>query len=110
MSIRAPCCKLWFDCPECHIDKFGEEGHELEKSYEMIFACKKCKRTFRKQVDEFEEADEHCPHCDNHFMPEAKEPERKMVIEFKAEKGHENKMFIDEREKDRGMVLQKDIW
>ena len=38
-------------------------------------------------------------------MPEAKEVERKMVIEFKAEKGHENKMFIDDREKDRGLVM-----
>ena len=40
-------------------------------------------------------------------MPEAKEQERKMVIEFKAEKGHENKMFKDEREKERDLVLNK---
>ena len=32
-----------------------------------------------------------------------------MIIEFKAEKGHENKMFKDEREKERERVLQKDI-
>ena len=31
-----------------------------------------------------------------------------MVIEFKAEKGHENKMFKDEREKERNRVLQKE--
>ena len=44
-------------------------------------------------------------------MIEAKsrETEGKLVIEFKAEKGHENKMFKDEREKDRNRVLQKDI-
>ena len=30
----------------------------------------------------------------------------KLVIEFKAEKGHENKVFKDEREKDRSRVLQ----
>ena len=43
-------------------------------------------------------------------MPEAKTPEQsgKLVIEFKAEKGHENKMFKDEREKERGRVLQKE--
>ena len=40
-------------------------------------------------------------------MPEAKEPEKKMVIEFKAEKGHENKMFKDDREKERDRVLLK---
>ena len=34
----------------------------------------------------------------------------KLVIEFKAEKGHENKMFKDEREKERGRVLEKDVW
>ena len=44
-------------------------------------------------------------------MIEAKsrETQGKLVIEFKAEKGHENKMFKDEREKDRNRVLQKDI-
>ena len=44
-------------------------------------------------------------------MPEAVTPEQKgkLVIEFKAEKGHENKMFKDEREKERQRVLQKDI-
>ena len=108
VAIRAPCCKKWYDCPECHEEK--NPDHELEKSNEMIFACKKCKKVFRKQIEEFEEADEHCPGCDNHYMPEAKEPERKMVIEFKAEKGHENKMFKDEREKERGLVLDKNVW
>ena len=49
--------------------------------------------------------------CDNHFMPEAKTPHDngRLVIEFKAEKGHENKMFKDEREKERERVLQKDL-
>ena len=28
-----------------------------------------------------------------------------MVIEFKGQKGHENKMFIDDREKHRAKVL-----
>ena len=40
-------------------------------------------------------------------MPEAKEAERKLVVEFKAEKGHENKMFKDEREKERSLVMNK---
>ena len=76
----------------------------------MVFACKKCRKVFRKQIEDFEEADEHCPACDNHFMPEAKEPERRLVVEFKTEKGHENKMFKDEREKERSLVLDKEVW
>ena len=58
VAIRAPCCKKWFDCPECHE---ATQDHELEKTTEMVMACKKCKKVFRKDVGEFEEADEHCP-------------------------------------------------
>ncbi len=51
----------------------------------MIFVCKKCKKVFRKQVEEYEEADEFCPGCDNHYVIEAKTIENtgKLVIEFK---------------------------
>ena len=43
-------------------------------------------------------------------MIEAKtrETEGKLVIEFKAEKGHEGHMFKDEREKERQRVLMPD--
>merc|ERR1712227_722381 len=77
----------------------------------MVFLCKKCKRCFRKNIEEFEEADEYYPHCDNHWMIEAKTPEMKgkFVIGFQMEKGHEHKMVKDDREKDRKIVLQKDI-
>ena len=35
---------------------------ELEKSAEMTMACKKCRKVFRKDINEdFEEADEFCP-------------------------------------------------
>ena len=104
VAIRAPCCKKWYDCPECHEE---QQDHELEKTMELVLLCKKCKKAFRKEVGEFEEADEYCPHCDNHFMIEAKTPETegKLVMSFKAEKGHENKMFKDEREKDRKKAL-----
>ena len=111
VAIRAPCCRKWFDCPECHEET---QDHELEKTTEMVFACKKCKKVFRKLVEEFEEADEYCPNCDNHFMPEAKTPqsEGKLMIAFKAEKGHEHKVMKDDREKDRGRTLMKDgnLW
>ena len=58
VAIRAPCCRKWFDCPDCHAEM---TDHDLEKTLEMVFACKKCKKVFRKNVEEFEEADEYCP-------------------------------------------------
>ncbi len=45
VSIRAPCCQKWFDCPECHAEA---SDHELTKTFDMVFACKKCKKVFRK--------------------------------------------------------------
>ena len=47
VSVRSPCCKKWFDCPECHAES---ESHELTKTTEMIFGCKKCKKVFRKDM------------------------------------------------------------
>ena len=73
----------------------------------MVFACKKCKKVFRKDSENYEDADEYCPACDNHYVIEAKTLEQKgrLVVEFEAKKGHENKMFIDEREKQRAPTL-----
>ena len=34
----------------------------------MAFLCKKCKKAFRKDMTEYEESDEYCPHCDNHYV------------------------------------------
>ena len=78
---------------------------------ELVLACKKCKKVFRKDVSEFEEADEHCPRCDNHYMIEAKTPETqgKLVIEFETEAGHDHKMFKDDREKERNRVIDADV-
>ena len=47
----------------------------------MIFACKKCKKCFRKDAREFEDSDEYCPHCDNHFIIDAKTPKAALSIE-----------------------------
>ena len=65
VSIRAPCCKQWFDCAECHAET---QDHRLKKTTEMAFACKKCKKVFRKDMSNYEESDEYCPHCDNHYV------------------------------------------
>jgi hypothetical protein len=38
------------------------EDHEIFRSPEIILACKKCKKVFRKDVnEEGDEADEYCP-------------------------------------------------
>ena len=107
VQVRAQCCKKWFDCPQCHAEN---EDHEIMKSPEIVLACKKCKHCFRKDVStEFDECDEFCPRCDNHYVIHAETPESKgkLVIEFEQERGFEHKMFKDERERDRqGLSLQ----
>ncbi|KAN0099575.1 hypothetical protein V8E51_013350 [Hyaloscypha variabilis] len=78
VSIRSPCCRKWFDCAECHAE---QESHPLLQKTEMVFACKKCKKAFRKDAEEFEESDEYCPHCDNHFVLEAVTPKPMLKVE-----------------------------
>ncbi|KAH7629086.1 hypothetical protein SMAC4_02204 [Sordaria macrospora] len=78
VSVRSPCCRKWFDCPECHAES---ETHPLKKTLEMTFACKKCKKCFRKDATEFEDADEYCPHCDNHYILEAVTPKAALRVE-----------------------------
>ncbi|KAI0738920.1 hypothetical protein C8Q80DRAFT_217648 [Daedaleopsis nitida] len=65
VAIRAPCCKQWFDCAKCHAET---QSHRLAKTSEMAFLCKKCKKAFRKDMTEYDESDEYCPHCDNHYV------------------------------------------
>lgn len=60
VSIRAPCCRRFFDCPECHAEA---SDHELLKRDELAFVCKKCRKAFRRDVHDFVEdsAAEYCP-------------------------------------------------
>ncbi|KAG1742512.1 hypothetical protein EDB19DRAFT_1894928 [Suillus lakei] len=78
VSIRAPCCKQWFDCAECHAET---QDHRLGKTTEMAFMCKKCKKAFRKDMANYEESDEFCPHCDNHYVIDAKTPQAVIGVE-----------------------------
>ncbi|KAI5799198.1 zinc finger protein [Peziza echinospora] len=80
VSIRSPCCRKWFDCAECHR---ASETHPLQQASEMVFACKKCKKCFRKDTSDWDVdgSDEYCPHCDNHFVIEAKEPKAMLQVE-----------------------------
>ena len=89
--------KKWFDCPECHAE---QEKHSLLQTFDMTFACKKCRKCFRKDAQEFEESDEYCPHCDNHFIIDAKTPKAALSIESEDVRV-DNKMLKDERVKSK---------
>ncbi|KAI9880881.1 MAG: hypothetical protein M1830_010476 [Pleopsidium flavum] len=62
----------------CHQET---EDHLLLQKFDMTFACKKCKKCFRKDAQEFDDSDEYCPHCDNHFVLEAMTPKPALKIE-----------------------------
>ncbi|KAE8311214.1 hypothetical protein BDV41DRAFT_578875 [Aspergillus transmontanensis] len=66
------------------------------KTTEMVFACKKCKKCFRKDSTEFEESDEYCPHCDNHFVLEAVTPKPALQVEGEDAR-IDNRMLKDDR-------------
>lgn len=65
----------------------------------MTFACKKCKKCFRKDAQEFEDSDEYCPNCDNHFVIDAKTPKAALSVESEDVRVN-NKMLKDERVKE----------
>ncbi|KAJ8061736.1 hypothetical protein OCU04_009533 [Sclerotinia nivalis] len=94
VSIRSPCCRKWFDCAECHHEA---ESHPLKRTTEMTFACKKCKKAFRKDfADETDDGDEYCPHCDNHYVINAVEP--KPMLKFEGEDiRKDSRMIKDDR-------------
>lgn len=62
----------------------------------MTFACKKCKKCFRKDATEFEDADEYCPHCDNHYILEAVTPKAALRVEGEDAR-MDNRMLKDDR-------------
>ncbi|KAG6901690.1 hypothetical protein C0995_009181 [Termitomyces sp. Mi166 len=65
---------------------------------EMIFMCKKCKKAFRKDMSAYEESDEYCPHCDNHYVLEAKTPQAVVGVEGEDARV-DNRMLKDDRVK-----------
>ncbi|WVQ96580.1 hypothetical protein IAU59_003685 [Kwoniella sp. CBS 9459] len=108
VAIRAPCCKKFFDCPECHAET---QDHKLRRTLEMTFLCKKCKKAFRKDMDAYEESDEYCPHCDNHYVIEAVEPKAALRVEGEDVR-MDNRMLKDDRLKDkpeRSLFSEKDV-
>jgi len=73
VSFRTACCNAWVDCAECHEEM--KLGHDLVIPTEMVFACKACQKCFRKDMSAFQENDEYCPFCHNHFVIEAETAE-----------------------------------
>ncbi|KAJ4538165.1 hypothetical protein HRR77_007204 [Exophiala dermatitidis] len=119
VSIRSPCCKFirrqtrnshgededggliprkgrkWFDCAECHAES---EDHPLLQSFDMTFICKKCKKAFRKNTKDWDESDEYCPNCDNHFVIDAVTPKAALKVESDDTR-MDARMLKDERVK-----------
>ncbi|KAJ3000498.1 hypothetical protein HDV02_005363 [Globomyces sp. JEL0801] len=50
--------------------------------------------TFKSYVSEFDEADEYCPHCDNHYILDAKTPAMGIGVE-----GDDPRLMRDYRER-----------
>ena len=66
------------------------------KATEMTFICKKCRKAFRKNVEEFDESDEYCPNCDNHYVLDAKTPQAALKVES-ADTRMDARMLKDDR-------------
>ena len=45
VSIRAPCCKKWFDCPMCHLE--SSPGHEIKYDTIVVFDRIRERESFR---------------------------------------------------------------
>eukprot|EP00766_Chilomastix_caulleryi_P000513 gnl/Chilomastix_caulleri/1501.p1 GENE.gnl/Chilomastix_caulleri/1501~~gnl/Chilomastix_caulleri/1501.p1 ORF type:complete len:128 (+),score=17.05 gnl/Chilomastix_caulleri/1501:16-399(+) len=102
VAIYAPCCRKWFECAECHNET---ETHPILRRTEMVFACKKCKKTFRVDLTDFDpESDGFCPKCDNKWYVEAEVPADEVQKELKLENLDEKDAFdliADERDPDK---------
>ena len=79
VAVQAPCCKKFYHCPKCHEET---QDHTMQGSHILIMMCLKCRRCFRKDVknNEIDEADEFCPHCDNHYVLDADVPEEPRLM------------------------------
>ncbi|KAJ1933643.1 hypothetical protein FBU59_005963 [Linderina macrospora] len=69
-----------------------------QQSDELVFICKKCKKAFRKDVRDYEPEDEYCPHCDNHYVIDAKTPRAALGVEGEDAR-MDNRFIKDDRVK-----------
>ncbi len=59
-------------------------------------------------MQEFEESDEYCPFCDNHFVLEAKTPKPMLKVEGEDARV-DNRMLKDDRERQEGQRTIFDV-
>lgn len=57
------------------------------RTTEMSFVCKKCKKAFRKDLGVYEDSDEYCPHCDNHYVSMVRKVSLRVSVEKGARRG-----------------------
>eukprot|EP00904_Undaria_pinnatifida_P000829 jgi/Undpi1/10747/HiC_scaffold_29.g13195.m1 len=76
VSIQTPCCKRWYECPECHDER--ENHPQLVKTI-VAFACKTCRKIFNKDLSIYGPEDNTCPHCETVFVLPAVTPEAKVA-------------------------------
>jgi len=62
----------------------------------MTFVCKKCRKAFRKNTQDWDESDEYCPNCDNHFVIDALTPKAALKVESEDTR-MDARMLKDER-------------
>ena len=97
----------WYDCPLCFLDENSLYPDMQRIGTEMVFACKLCKKCFRKDMTQFEEPDEYCPHCGNCYVVEAVTPEtlqeerlqlrlRRAAAVKEAEENNKNQAVLNE--------------
>ncbi|GIQ90632.1 hypothetical protein KIPB_013498, partial [Kipferlia bialata] len=77
--------------------------HPIEKTAELVMACKKCKKIFRLDTEDFDpESDAFCPNCDNEWFIEAETPEDRMQMRIEIEGAEDgtmdSEMIRDERD------------
>ena len=74
----------------------------------MTFVCKKCKKAFRKSMEDFDESDEYCPNCDNHFVLDAKTPQAALKVESEDTRV-DARMIKDDRVQQKGYASLFDV-
>ncbi|PWW75393.1 hypothetical protein C7212DRAFT_202877, partial [Tuber magnatum] len=68
-------------CYECTIRNGEWETYPLLQPSRVLFAFKKYKQCFSKDTRGWGEGDGYFPHCDNHFVIEAKAPWALVAVE-----------------------------
>eukprot|EP01129_Flabellula_baltica_P006840 TRINITY_DN2610_c0_g1_i2.p1 TRINITY_DN2610_c0_g1~~TRINITY_DN2610_c0_g1_i2.p1 ORF type:complete len:112 (+),score=27.69 TRINITY_DN2610_c0_g1_i2:196-531(+) len=90
-----------FDCTKCHEEN---EDHEITKRFELSFGCKTCKKVFRKDLRDWDESDNFCPHCDTEFiLPVVQENRNGPIGQVEVELDPE---LVDARITNTGIVME----